>query len=336
MAPRRRSAKSGGRSPGVACPVGYGKREIMGDPNPVGLVGAPGPLDRSPEGLAVVRPGCDNIEHPNKEAVFSTLNTNVLVHLSTPFVMHIDGLTVVNPESKVNRFREKSRKKRKERRREERVMKKESVRVCEPCGCMYAVSESHCTCTCRGFNVDGGELNLTGVLMDVERVGVISTEEQVEGRVGLEVGDKLANISMPVLDEPDRERAGKGQIGELSDFIREQLAAGQNAPAGAQTLQYTAEQLSILNNISSFRMNSQNIILRIFIKPGGDIFLLIWIEGEELPKIVTEVHLATAHSSGIAVLILLEKKYYTTGLRNKVRDLIRQCVKCIKYRSRGQ
>ena len=59
--PRRRSAKSGGRSPGVAYPVGYGKREIVGDPNPVGLVGAPGPLDRSPEGLAVVKPGCDNI-----------------------------------------------------------------------------------------------------------------------------------------------------------------------------------------------------------------------------------------------------------------------------------
>ena len=151
----------------------------------------------------------------------------------------------------------------------------------------------------------------------------------------MEVGDELAGISLPELEMSDRERAGKGQIGELSDFIREQLAAGQNAPVGAQTLQYTAEQLSILNNISSFKMNSQNIIFRIFIKPGGDIYLLIWIEGEELSKIITEVHLATAHSNSKSVSVLLEKKYYSTGLRNKVRDLLRQCIECVKYRSGG-
>ena len=79
MVPRRRSARSGGRSPGVkADPFGSGKREIVGNPKPVRLVGAPGPLDRSPEGLAVARPGCDDIKHPNKTGAV------VPVALSTP------------------------------------------------------------------------------------------------------------------------------------------------------------------------------------------------------------------------------------------------------------
>ena len=78
--------------------------------------------------------------------------------------------------------------------------------------------------------------------------------------MGLEVGDVMANVSLPVLDASDREKAERGQVGELSDFFfREQLAAGQNAPVGAQTLPCAAEQL--LKRL--FKINGQGIIFAI-------------------------------------------------------------------------
>ena len=185
-------------------------------------------------------------------------------------------------------------------------------------------------------------------------VRVVGTESQVAGVKPLEVDDAFGDVELPVLDEFDLERARRGQVGERADEIRGFLKIASKTPPGADKtrssdhpnsppgadkmrspdyLKEKSETLSIMKQMSLFKINKQGIIFRLFVETDGKILILIFIDGPELNKIIHETHLATGHGNSKAILALIGKKYYSLGLGRKIIEFIRSCVECIKFKS---
>ena len=159
---------------------------------------------------------------------------------------------------------------------------------------------------------------------------MLTSEEQVEGVQELVVEDAFVDVEIPELEGPDLEIAGDGQKGKKSELLRNWLA-GLNIPNKSESLSLTADELSLLRHLSLFRINNQGVIFRLFVSKKGEVSVLIFLEGEPLKKCVLGIHESLGHGSKKAVFEIMSRRYYATGLRIQIKNILDLCVTCLKY-----
>ena len=183
---------------------------------------------------------------------------------------------------------------------------------CISCVCLgWSVEDgeemAHCTCCCR--RLSGGEES-----MKEEAALLISTDRLVAGERALETNDILFGSPLPELEEGELEMVQKGQMGNISNKIRSWVGEG-TLPNKGESLSLDTEEISVLRHVSLFKINSQNIIFRLFVDSEGVVETLIFLEGESLIKTIWGVHEGLGHCAKRAVFEVLRKRYYGTNLR---------------------
>ena len=149
---------------------------------------------------------------------------------------------------------------------------------CEECECKGLGQEiiNHCTCICstlKDIQVGGRDSE--------EGVWILSTDELQRGEVEMQVDDIFKDVELPSLSQFDLKRVRKGQLGPLAEKIKKWLKEG--IPSHRESLSLDSKEISILGQISLFRLNNQEIIYRLFVKPNGETYLLWFCEGPLLP-----------------------------------------------------
>ena len=225
--------------------------------------------------------------------------------------------------------RRKARARRKARRRDERMLKAiESVRgECANCACegLGGISEEHCTCMCGV--ISGLEaVSYVGMIL----VGKEGEEEEEEGDA-LCLEDPFVAARMPELSSDRLEKAKKGQESENMEKLRMWIMEIDKRPNKQESLQLGARQLSLLRHISLFKISSQNVIYRIFVKPDGKVSILLVIDGDGLDTLIDETHEALGHGGGKSVFEILKASYYSPGLRDMIKNRLSKCGVCLKY-----
>ena len=221
--------------------------------------------------------------------------------------------------------REKARKRRNCRRREERELKRvKGKKECVECECGgWVVTEErsvHCTCICSPIAAMEG----------LEKCSFLSTEQQLLGVGGSEVVDPFERVCLPVVKDEDLDEVREGQKGEKSVKIRLWLNE-KKVPDHNESLNFSAELLSVLRHLSLYKMNEQGVIYRLFVTSEGTVWPLIFKEGENLTKVILSTHEQLGHGSKKAVFEVISKRYYDTGLRRKINETLKGCAVCLKY-----
>ena len=197
---------------------------------------------------------------------------------------------------------------------------------CEECTCKGLGHEiiNHCTCICsalKDIQVGGGDSE--------EGVWILSTDELQRGEVEMQIDDIFKDVELPSLSQNDLKRVRKGQLGPIAEKIKKWLKEG--IPSHRESLSLNSKEISILGQISLFKLNNQEIIYRFFVKPNGETYLLWFLEGPLLHEIVNHVHETTGHGSSKMVFQIVNRKFYTPNLFREIRDIIGKCPTCLKY-----
>ena len=205
---------------------------------------------------------------------------------------------------------------------------------CEACQCSGLGKDGdslspHCTCNCRFLEEGRGRPNSSELEEGEGVFPILSTEEQLAGLEVLDVNDVTEGQEMPWIDDPQLEMVLGGQKGGLSMRIQEWSVEG--VPGKMHTLKLSGEEISILRHFSLFKISQQNVIFRFFSRSNGVVDILIFIEGEALDKKIWDIHLELGHGGTRAVFEVLIQKWYSTGLREKVRRRLMICETCLKY-----
>lgn len=76
-------------------------------------------------------------------------------------------------------------------------------------------------------------------------------------------------------------------------------------------------------------MNDQGVLFKIYVSTDGKITYQIFMEGDLLEKTIINVHEDTGHGGTKVVTELLRNKIFFSGLRYKIKEMLKKCVNCI-------
>ena len=185
-----------------------------------------------------------------------------------------------------------------------------------------------------GVAVMGPKNEVDGSLWLQESINLVGTEQLVDGaEASMPMVDVVGDISLPEVRKMEIKGVKEGQNGPISDKIREWKEEG-GLPDKREALNLDSEETAVLRHISLFRINSQGIIFRIFVKKEGVSEILIFVEGNKLKERVTSVHEALGHCSKKGTFDAVKRIYYSTNLKFRVNSILNSCVLCICYNIR--
>ena len=194
---------------------------------------------------------------------------------------------------------------------------------CKECKCEGLGTDviDHCTCCCdeliKYFTID--------------RSLHLSTEEQLAGIKVLEINNEL-NFETPNLEEDLKLKILDLQKeSELVILCKTWLEDENSQPDAMQALGLNAEQLSVLNQISLFRIGDDGIIYRMFVDKNGSVEPLIFLANEPMTSILKDLHESKGHLGSNKLFILASKNYYCPNLRLRAKQVVDGCLACIKY-----
>ena len=164
---------------------------------------------------------------------------------------------------------------------------------------------------------------------EVEEMNLMETDNLPDMPQPAEETDPFAGIVLPEIDSMNLKRVKMGQKGKLSNLVKEWV--GGNVPGKAEALKLDTEEVSVLKNISLFKLNLQEVIFRLFVHENGLTEILIFVEGDALKDKVNEIHERMGHCSKKTVFEVLSKEFYSTNLRNKIKKILNGCPACLSY-----
>ena len=205
----------------------------------------------------------------------------------------------------------------------------------KPCGSCFCLGlgeiiDEHCFCSCNRVCNLQQEPNSSPVA-DINNVFLTSTEEQLLGREQLQVVDAFADVVLPELSAIQLEEATNLQKGAMTEKVVKWLNKEIEVPQGCEYLSYNSKYVSILRHLSLFRINTQNIIFRIFTTIDGGSKFLIFVDPECLDNLILKVHEAAGHASKKLTKKLMSIRYYSPGLFFEIHENLKKCTACIAY-----
>ena len=256
-------------------------------------------------------------------SIWSTILAQEGTHFSIP------GMDLKGKGPRVGKGRRKGRAKRVARREANKLESQMcgTKGDCKQCQCkgLGEKLELHCTCHC--FLLKG----LDGfVETDGEQVWFLTTDEQMQGVQELPVVDAFVDTDLPCLTARELKRVKEGQKGEMSRKLRLWLGP-EGPPDEAGALGLSAKELTILGQLSLFKINLQGIIFRIFVNIDGEAKPLWFMEGPILDEIILEIHSETGHGSGGVIFEVLKNKIFTPNLKGVIQNSLKMCATCLEY-----
>ena len=196
--------------------------------------------------------------------------------------------------------------------------------TCEICECVGLgdTDDYHCTCCCV-------EMKEVAQEIDCYRV---STDDQLDGHVEMRVTNDLRPYVLPDLQTDRLEQIKRMQCeDDVVIQCKDWVEKTKQLPNKTESLGLSAELLSVLRHIDLFKVNGQGIVFRLFVDSDGGIQVLIFLNGKSMNDLIRETHESYGHMGVNKVMNMIKRNYYTTGLRHKCSEVIKNCVTCIKY-----
>ena len=144
--------------------------------------------------------------------------------------------------------------------------------------------------------------------------------------------DAAANVTLEEFHGARLKKVKDLQDDEQIQRIKEMIVNNEPNPDKTSSLILPPEIKHFIKNKSLFKMNKDNILLRLWINPDGQIDQLIVVGNKQFHDIVDSTHksLASAHQHAgqRRTFMSLKKRYFNFQMRKTIASIINQCPSC--------
>ena len=114
--------------------------------------------------------------------------------------------------------------------------------------------------------------------------------------------------------------------------MKEMLINNEPNPGKDEVLLWDPVLINFIRNRSLYKINSQNILLRLWTKPDGQLLQLIVVSDSKLRDLVADTHCnetsSHQHAGQRRTTLALNNRYYNMSLRKTVANVINNCPVC--------
>ena len=146
-------------------------------------------------------------------------------------------------------------------------------------------------------------------------------------------GDAAKDIELEAFDDDqiDRVRQLQNEDANITK-MKEMIINNEPNPDKNESLLLNPTMTSFIKNRSLFRLNNQNILLRLWTQADGQLLQLIVVSDSKIRDLVADTHTSETSSNQHAgqrrTILAMNKRYYNINLRKMVANFINNCPIC--------
>ena len=146
-------------------------------------------------------------------------------------------------------------------------------------------------------------------------------------------GDAAKNIELEAFDDDQIEGVRQLQSEDTNiTKMKEMIINNEPNPDKNESLLLNPTMTSFIKNRSLFRLNNQNILLRLWTQADGQLLQLIVVSDSKLRDLIADTHTSETSSNQHAgqrrTILAMNKRYYNINLRKSVANVINNCPIC--------
>ena len=169
----------------------------------------------------------------------------------------------------------------------------------------------------------------------------LDDEEQASGRVEILTDeptriDLPSTIELPIYEEKELEKIRNMQINDsILDQVMKYMKGEINQPSKIEAMALASEIKDFLRHKSNFRLNSQGVLMRIWIESDGKMIPLIVVSDKAFQELLSNLHnfnprnpTSIPHMGSRRTFAALASTFYCFKMRQKVIKYVADCPVC--------